>query len=176
MLVARPTIGPLPASHTRAAWVGQVATIRTGHRMKAHQAARNALSVVVGTAFVACASIPGYPDDADIALIRLVPDPSRVSLTSRMDGALAVQNGCVYIISTRADAASLALWPPNYRLWRSRGRINGVINTATGQTLAFGVEAMFDGGESKHVSTSELEAPIPPACDGPAVYAEFSSS
>ncbi len=143
--------------------------------MKTRQVAWIALSVAIGTAFAACASTPGHSDDGDITLIRLVPDPLRVSLTSRMNGALVVQNGCVYIVSTGADVASLALWPPTYELWQSHGRTKGIIDTATGRTLAFGVDAMFDGGEAEHVSASELKAPIPSACDGPTVYAEFSS-
>ncbi len=134
-----------------------------------------AFSIVVGTAFGACATPPTQTADVAVELIRLAPDPSRISLTARMEGALAVRNGCVHMVSSRGGLALLPVWPPSYRLWRSNGKVKGITDTATGRTLAFGVTAVFGGGEAKHVLASELETPIPPACDGPTVYAEFSS-
>ena len=132
-------------------------------------------AVLFGMALVACASTAGFPGEADVTLVRLVPDPSRVSLTARMDGVLAVRNGCVYLLSARDGVPSLVLWPSTYRLWQSGRRIKGAFDTATGQSLAFGMPAVFAGGQATQVMASELEAPIPPACDGPVVYSEFSS-
>jgi len=126
-------------------------------------------------ALVACASTSPLSSDVDVALVRLTPNPSQVSLAARLEGALAVQKGCVYLFSALDGAPLLVLWPSTYRLWQSNGRTKGVLDTATGRSLEFGVQAAFAGNKAKHVMASELEAPIPPACDGPAVYAEFSS-
>jgi hypothetical protein len=92
-----------------------------------------------------------------------------------MDGSLAIRNGCIYLVSARSGEASLALWPHTYQLVRSNRGVVGVADTATGRTLELGVVAGFGGGSAKNFSVSELEAPIPPACGGPAVYAEFST-
>lgn len=139
-------------------------------------AVRIAASLVVGMTFAACATSPAaQTPDVTVELIRLAPEPSRISLTARMDGSLAVRNGCVHLISSQSGLALLAVWPPSYQLWRSNGEVKGITDTATGRTLAFGIRTIFGGGEAKHILASELKTPIPPACDNPTVYAEFSS-
>lgn len=112
--------------------------------------------------------------DAEITLVRLTPDPGRIQLTARMQGALEVRNGCVHLVAKQSKQAVLVIWPSTYGLWRSNGRIVGVMDASTGKSLKFGVDAAFGGGGADGMPATELLAPIPPACDARRVVAYFA--
>lgn len=115
----------------------------------------------------------GMPPE-EVTLLHLKPDPNAVSLTAELEGKLQVRNGCVYLISKKSKVPVLTIWPPTYRLLSPKGVVTGVTDTLTGQSLKFGVNAVFGGGETKAAPTNVLEAPAPAACSGKIAYVEFS--
>ena len=117
----------------------------------------------------------GASHETDITLIRMKPNPNRISLTGGMEGVIEVRQGCTYLVSKHNGAAVLMIWPSSYELWRQDGRAIGLLNNTTGQTLKFGVNARFGGGDATHLPASELETPIPSNCNGPSYTAEFAS-
>jgi hypothetical protein len=140
------------------------------------------LSAVISTGLFGCSFVLMAPTATagkrmtpdEVTLIRLKPDPNAVSLTAELEGKLQVRNGCVYLISKRSKLPVLAIWPSTYRLLSPKGVVTGVTNTSTGQSLKFGVNAVFGGGETKIAPTDMLEAPVPTACSGRLAYVEFS--
>jgi hypothetical protein len=125
------------------------------------------------TASVACASPSAAQEE--VTLARLKPDPNAISLTARMEGKLQVRQGCVYLITKKHKLPVLAIWPSTYRLLSPKGKPIGVVDTSTGQSLKFGVNGVFGGGETKVKPTDTLDAPIPAACGGAMAFVEFST-
>lgn len=108
-----------------------------------------------------------------VTLVRLKPDPTRIRATAAKEGVLDIHNGCVYFVSKSSKTRVLPIWEPSYDLWRVKGKVVGVIDTATGQKLKFGVNHTFGGGEVSGDLSGQLEKPIPESCDGIRGYTYF---
>lgn len=115
------------------------------------------------------------PAQEEVTLVRLRPDPNAVSLTARIEGKLKIRQGCVYVITKGHKLPVLAIWPSTYRLLSPKGKPIGVVDTSTGQSLKFGVNSVFGGGESKITPADTLDTPIPATCSGTMAFVEFST-
>ncbi|MBT2745548.1 MULTISPECIES: hypothetical protein [unclassified Lysobacter] len=113
------------------------------------------------------------PTQEHVTLVRLKPDPNAVSLTARLEGRLQIRNGCVYLISKKSKLPVLTVWPSTYRLLSPKSVATGVIDTLTGKSLKFGVNAVFGGGGTRSLPTDILETPAPAGCDGEIAFVEF---
>lgn len=144
-------------------------------RLKFLKAARSAGLFSLSCALAAPAALAGgAPAQGQATLVRLKQDPNAVSLTARLEGKLQVRNGCVYLISKNSKRPVLPIWPSTYRLLSPEGVATGVIDTSTGRSLKFGVNAVFGGGETKALATDMLETPAPDGCGGQIAFVEFS--
>jgi hypothetical protein len=136
------------------------------------------LSVSLLTSFVLVAPIALASKSSaqeKVTLVRLRPDPNAVSLTARIEGKLQIRQGCVYVITKEHKLPVLAIWPSTYRLLSPKGKPIGVVDTSTGQSLKFGVNSVFSGGESKVTPADTLDTPIPVTCSGTMAFVEFST-
>jgi len=131
----------------------------------------NALSALVLLSIVGCVAVRTHATAGDnTALIRLKPNPNMISLSARLEGTLQEKNGCIYFAPRKGETLELTIWPSTYQLLRSNGKVVGVRDSTTGQSLKLGVISTFGGGSSENISPDELDAPVPPICDGPLVY------
>jgi hypothetical protein len=134
-----------------------------------------AVATLGGALLTAVAAASASPDLDAPVLVRTKPDPNAIWLTARLEGALHVRNGCVYLISRHSETPVLAIWPSHYQLLTSDGKTEGVIDTLTGHSVKFGVQTSFGGGEATHVPAAMLDTDIPRTCTGKKSFIYFST-